>query len=134
MKTEVQGKLETGAAVAAPKTDARQRRQILPLARVRESADGYDVQVDLPAVEESALHVNVDNRTLTVEADTEQAAHGDYRVVREEFPPAHFRAAYELPERVDTTRIQARLQGGVLYLTLPLREEVKPRRIEIGAA
>jgi len=50
-----------------------------------------------------------------------------------ELPEARYRAAFDLPDHVDTAGIKAATKNGLLVLTLPKREEVKPRRIAVKA-
>ncbi len=103
-----------------------------PQGRVSETPDAFEVRLDLPGVEQKALNVSIEERTLTVEADSTVTPREGYKLVREEFAPARYRAMYEIPDRVDPSGIKASLSQGVLVLTLPKREEVKPRRIEIS--
>lgn len=109
-------------------------RTVVPAVHVNESADGYVLVAALPGTDDSRLHVTVEDRTLTIEAEADTGMREGYRLVREEFPPVRYRAVFELPERVDTKAIDAKLRNGMLRLVLPAREEVKPRRIEVKAA
>jgi HSP20 family molecular chaperone IbpA len=121
----------TGTKTAPVPQAKVSRPEVAPLVRVRETAEGYEFAAELPAVAESALHVTVEERTLAIEAETEWTPKEGYRLVREEFPAVRYRGVFEIPERVDAGGIRATLRNGVLRLSLPKREEVKPRRIAV---
>ena len=116
---------------AAPST-ATKRVQATPLARVVEGSDAYELKVELPGVDERDLRIDIEHRTLTVEGDSTVVERKGQRLVHEEFAPAAFRAVYELPEQVEAAAVTAKLVQGILTLTLPKREEVKPRRIAVN--
>ncbi len=131
MSKEIQKTTERDELMEQPV--AERRVQVVPRARVGETPEAYELTLDLPGVEEKALRVDIEQRTLTIEAESATVTHDGYRLVREEFPPAAYRAVYEMPEQVDVKAVKARLANGVLVVTLPKREEVKPRRIAVNA-
>lgn len=130
MSKEVQRNTERQDQAVQPVVE--RRAQVAPRARVGETKEAYELKVELPGVEEQALRIGIEQRTLTVEAESTTTARDGYRLVREEFPPAAYRAVFEVPEQVDASAIKARLANGVLTVTLPKREEVKPRRIAVN--
>lgn len=89
-----------------------------PAVDVLESRDGVQLVLDLPGVPPDAIQVQSENLTLTV-----QGVRQDRRI--------GWRRAFTLPATVDSTRIEARSENGVLYLTIPLLEAAKPRKIEV---
>jgi HSP20 family protein len=89
-----------------------------PAVDVLESQDGLRLILDVPGVPPDAIQVQTENLTLTV-----QGARADKRF--------GWRRAFTLPSTVDTARIEARAENGVLTLTLPLLEAAKPRKIEV---
>jgi len=89
-----------------------------PAVDILESRDGVQLVVDLPGVAPDAIQIQSENLTLTI-----QGIRQDRRI--------GWRRAFTLPPTVDATRIEARSENGVLYLTLPLLEAAKPRRIEV---
>ena len=70
---------------------------------------------------------------LSITAENTLETFRDYTLVLHELPEVRYRAAFDLPEHVDTAGIKAANKNGLLILTLPKREEVKPRRIAIAA-
>ena len=116
-----------------PDSQGVSRVEVTPATRVGESADALTVTVELPGVSENEIELTVEHRTLTVLAENTVQSFKDYTLMLTEIPEVRYRASFELPERVDTAGIKAASRNGLLILTLPKREEVKPRRIAIAA-
>lgn len=108
--------------------------KVSPMARVLESAAGYEIRLDVPGAVEKNVQINVEDQLLTIDAIREDAPIENARLIREEFPLADYRAVYEIPDRVDIEGIRAHLANGVLTLTLPKRDEARARRILVNAA
>lgn len=106
-----------------------QERYITPPVDIYETEDGLLVKADLPGVAKEGLDVRVENSLLTIRGKAAHAAPGD--PVYQEYELVNFFRQFELNERVDQSKISAELKHGVLTLTLPKAEEVKPRQIEV---
>ena len=109
------------------------RVEAAPLSRVSENDDGFTLTVELPGVGEKDVELTVEHRTLTISAENTVAQYKDHTLTFTEIPEVRYRAAFELPERVDAAGIRATMKNGLMILSLPKREEVKPRRIAITA-
>jgi HSP20 family molecular chaperone IbpA len=103
------------------------------VSRVAENPDALTLTVELPGVVEGEAELTLEHRTLSVKAENTAQSFTDYALMLTEIPEVCYRASFDLPERVDTAGIKAASRNGLLVLTLPKREEVKPRRIEIAA-
>ncbi len=109
------------------------RVELTPASRVLEGAEAYTLTVELPGVSEKEIELTLENRVLSITAENTLETFKDYALVLHELPEVRYRAAFDLPEHVDTAGIKAANKNGLLILTLPKREEVKPRRIAITA-
>lgn len=107
-------------------------RTLTPAAEVVESAQGLTLTVDLPGHAPEGIEVRVENDTLTVRSERKapERPEGE-RVLRAERPFGTWERAFVLPPTVDTARVEARFEHGVLTLTLPRREEARPRTIPV---
>ena len=114
------------------KTARTERTKVAPLMRFSEDEHAFVLRLNLPGVEQTGLQVQTENNTLTIEARREESAHAELKCVRQEFPIVDYRAAYELPDDVDPTAINAKLAHGVLTVTLKKREAAKPQRIAVS--
>lgn len=109
------------------------RVEVTPATRVEEGAEAFTLTVELPGVSDKAIELTLENRTLAITAENTVQSFNDYTLVLNEISEVRYRAAFDLPERVDTAGIKATNKNGLLILTLPKREEVKPHRIAITA-
>ena len=112
-------------------TQTATRRAIVPRHDVRETADAFIITAILPGIDRSDLETSVDNETLTVFARRTWTPPADWTAVYRETPLADYRLVLELDHRVNRDGVKAELNQGVLILTLPKAEALKPRRIEI---
>ncbi len=98
---------------------------------VWENADKLFVEVDVPGLELNQIEVTVEDNTLTV-AGKRPAVELE-NVVRycNERGSSEFRRVIQLPTETDSDRVDATLKNGVLTITLPKAEAVKPKRIEV---
>ena len=101
-----------------------------PLVDVETTEDGYTIRAEMPGVDKSGLEITVDNNELAIIGHrhaSEIPGEPVYREIRNN----DFRRVYELDPLIDTSRISARIEQGVLTLTLPKAESVKPRKIAV---
>jgi len=103
-----------------------------PAIDVRESTDALEIQAELPGIEPKDVEVSVENGVLTLKGNRafEKAAEGEtYHRVERVY--GAFERSFTLPTNVDPSKINAVYRHGVLHLTLPKREEAKPKAIAI---
>ena len=88
--------------------------------------------IDLPGHDPKAVQVKLENDTLTVRSERRRPQEDrTFGYVRAERVHGAFERAFVLPRSVDATKCEAKFENGVLTLTLPKREEAKPRSIAI---
>jgi len=104
----------------------------LPAASTREEADAYILELEMPGVSKSGIEITVENHELTITGHRSDKAPEGCEVVWQESHVADFRRTFELDMSIDTSRIIAKMEHGVLHLTLPKAESIKPRRITVG--
>ncbi|BBX37092.1 molecular chaperone [Mycolicibacterium mageritense DSM 44476 = CIP 104973] len=106
------------------------RPAVMPMDAWREG-EKFIVEFDLPGVDEDSLALDVERNVLTVHAKRPEVD-PDREMVSAERPRGVFSRQLFLGENLDTERIEAAYQGGVLRLTIPVAQAAKPRRIEIS--
>jgi HSP20 family molecular chaperone IbpA len=106
-------------------------RVMRPAVDVFENGDSISLLANLPGVAEEGLSLEVDSNQLTITGDLAidmpedmDSLHADVRFTR-------YQRAFTLSSELDTGKIAATLKDGLLSVTIPKREEVLPRRIEI---
>ena len=95
--------------------------------------DHYVVHLDLPGVDPGSVDLSVEDNALTVRAHRTTRPQGEgMQVVVAERPSGEFVRQLFLGEGLDTERIQATYDQGVLTLHVPVAERAKPRKIEVS--
>ncbi|AXL48582.1 heat-shock protein [Paraburkholderia caffeinilytica] len=120
------------SAVARRDTEQPARRITLtPAVDIYEDPQGVTLWADLPGVTKDKLDVKVHDSSLSIEAEAVVPTRANLRLQHAEVREPHFARTFTLSPDFDTSKIEANLQDGVLKLTIPRRDEARPRRIEV---
>ena len=121
--------ISTSPAVQSQENNHR-KYHITPSVDITSNEEGYLLRAELPGVDKEGLEITVDNGELTIIGHRKfpQVA-GD--VVYKEIRPYDFHRVYELDPSIDTTKIHARLDQGILTLTLPKAETIKVQKVTV---
>ena len=108
----------------------------IPAVNVRENDDSFLIEVAVPGLSKENFKVNLERNLLTISSELKhEKQEDDKNYSRREFSYQSFQRSFSLPDgSVDGERITARYNDGILNVTLPKREEIKPkppREIEI---
>lgn len=134
MRTDPFRELDRLAQQLTGTTGTWSRPSAMPMDAYREG-DEYVIVLDLPGVAEDALDIDVERNMLTVKAERRPAARAeDVHVELSERPLGAFSRQLVLADTLDTERIRADYDAGVLTLRIPIAERAKPRKIRIGGA
>jgi HSP20 family protein len=102
-----------------------------PPASVIEAGDGYTLEIEMPGVTKDGLDISVENNELTIigrrSLPTVQGT-----LIHHESRPENFRRTFELDPSIDADKISAKIEQGLVTLTLPKAEHVKPRKISVS--
>lgn len=110
---------------------AEQRRGWLqPQVNIIERPDGYHLEAEMPGVNRDGLEVLLEGNELTIIGHRKQNVEGAQLIYRESYD-RDFRRSFELDPTIDTAKISARMENGVLFLDIPKAEKVKPRKIKV---
>lgn len=99
---------------------------------IRETDEAIVVEAELPGFKKDEIEVSMEQGVLSINAQRKAAE--EHKGEQEHLTERRFTRvsrSFRLPLPVDESQVNAQLDGGVLTLTLPKREEVKPRRIEV---
>ena len=114
--------------------NAVQRRAeqfVTPVASVVEDGDAYLLKVEMPGVNKEGLEISVENNELTITGRRE-LAQIEGTLIHRESRTEDFRRVFELDPSIDTSKISAHMEQGILTLRLPKAEQVKPRKITVS--
>jgi HSP20 family protein len=105
---------------------------------IKETNDAFDVEVAAPGMKKDDFKVELDGNMLTISSEkTDEANEKEgERYSRREFSYQSFQRTFQLPKDVvDSDKIEARYENGLLHLVIPKKEEAKqrpPRMIQIS--
>ncbi|MER7568569.1 Hsp20/alpha crystallin family protein [Streptomyces sp. NPDC048523] len=95
------------------------------------SGDEFVVHFDLPGVDPETIELDVERNVLNVRAERRVPAPEGAEMIVAERPTGSFTRQLFLGDTLDTERIDASYDAGVLTLRIPVAEQAKPRRIQI---
>ncbi|HEY8025667.1 MAG TPA: Hsp20/alpha crystallin family protein [Burkholderiaceae bacterium] len=117
----------------APAGAAASRAHVSPRIDVTESASAYVVEAELPGVTKENVKISVEGKVVTLEAEIKRATErkeGE-TVVFAERTTEKFSRSFKLAADVDDARSVAKLENGILTLTLPKKEDLRPKQIQV---
>jgi HSP20 family protein len=99
---------------------------------VREDADHFYVEAELPGFRKDDVEITLENQTLTISAERKETEEkkGDFLLNERRY--TRFLRTFAMPPTVDEKHVDAKLNDGILTLTLKKREETKPRKITVS--
>lgn len=111
-------------------TPSRAEEYAAPDVNIFETADGYVVEAEMPGVGKDGLEITVEGNEIAITGRrSDEATPGEALFC--ERRSENYRRVFELDPVVDTGKISAHLEQGMLTLTLPKFEQVKPRKITV---
>jgi len=118
------------AAPTAATEPAAAREFVVPTVNIFETKDGYALEAEMPGVNKDGLEITLEGNEITlIGRRTPERVNGE--LLLQERSPADYRRVFELDPAIDTSRISARMEQGMLTLALPKSERVQPRKITV---
>jgi HSP20 family protein len=105
-----------------------------PSLDVAETATGYSVNLDVPGVTKNDVKIAIDGRRVSISAQTqhEDVKKDGERVIYRERSAASFARSFTLPEEIDQDASQAKLDNGVLSLTLAKKRAAAAKQLTVN--
>jgi HSP20 family protein len=113
-----------------PRAQVNASTFVAPEVNIFETKDGFVLEAEMPGVSKEGLEITVEGNEVTI-IGRRQAAPLPGEALFRESSTADFRRVFELDPAIDTTKVKARIEQGVLTLELPKSERVKPRKITV---
>jgi len=122
------GTVQTEARRAAQANTGRE--YVSPDVNIFETKDGYVLEAEMPGVSKEGLEITLEGNEITIVGHRNNEMPTGTPLFRER-RPVDFRRVFELDPAIDTAKIAAKMDQGLLTLTLPNSEKVKPRKISV---
>ena len=113
----------------ADRTQAEQF--IVPPASVIEAGDGYTLELEMPGVAKDGLDISVENNELTI-VGRRSLPKIEGALIHHESRPENFQRTFKLDPSIDGDKISAKIEQGLVSLTLRKAEHIKPRKIPVS--
>ena len=107
-------------------------RYFVPATDIFETEDALTVVMEVPGVGREAIDISLENNVLKIEAKIDPAKYDGMEPLYTEYNIGHFARSFTLSNKIDRQQISAKLEDGVLTLTLKKAQEAIPRKIAIG--
>ena len=103
----------------------------VPSATFTERPEDYELKVMLPGIGKDDAELHMDGKALTLKTHAKYQHPAGFRVVASEFERTNYAMSVDLPEMADSAALAAKLENGVLTVTVKKRAETQARKIEI---
>ena len=104
--------------------------QSLPV-NIWETNEAYHAALLAPGIDEQSINVTVHEDTLAIEGELKFQAPQGAQMVWQEFTPVKFRRSLRLGSAVESTRVEATYNNGILFVTMPKAEHARPRQVQV---
>jgi HSP20 family protein len=101
----------------------------LPSVNIRESSEGFDVEMAAPGFSKDEFKIELNNDVLTISSEkkVENETKEGENFSRREFSYQSFSRSFTLPNTVNSDKIGAKYENGILKVSIPKKEEAKPK-------
>jgi HSP20 family protein len=113
-----------------PQPMNKERLFVPPNVNIVETKDGFILEAEMPGVAKDGLDISVEDNLLTITGRRQPDP--SVNLLYRESNPVDYRRVFELDPSIETGKINARIEQGVLTLNLPKTEKVKPHRITVN--
>ncbi len=117
------------AGSCKPGEDCEESR--MPLVNINENDAGYVITIELPGVDKKDLEVSVEGKELVVTAERSEKVESE-GLLRREIRSEKYKRSFTLGDAIDAESIKAKLENGVLKVTLSRRPESVGRKVDVS--
>ena len=107
-------------------------RPWMPPVNIRETQESYRLEAEIPGLTKDDIQITLENNVLRLagERKLDEATKNSYQRIERAY--GSFSRSFVLPSQVNTEKVEASFQDGVLTITVPKAEQAKPRKININ--
>lgn len=104
----------------------------VPAVNISENAEQYSVEMAAPGLEKEDFKIELNRGVLTISSEkkTENTAHENDKITRQEYSYQSFTRSFSLPETADSDHVSATYNRGILYVSIPKKNEAKAKPIK----
>lgn len=104
----------------------------LPAVNIKEDEDGFEVEMSAPGLDKKDFKIELNKSVLTISSEkkAENETKEGQQFTRREFSYQSFSRSFTLPETVEGEKIKAKYENGILSVSIPKKEEAKPKPVK----
>ena len=105
---------------------------VVPRVNITENENFFHLEAETPGMKDKDINIEVHNGVLTIKGNKENESDKkkeNYHI--REFKEQSFERSFKLSDRIDTGKVAAKIDNGVLRVDLPKHEQIKPQKIEV---
>ncbi|MBR3221742.1 MAG: Hsp20/alpha crystallin family protein [Kiritimatiellae bacterium] len=103
----------------------------VPSATFTEKPAEYELKIEIPGIAKADAELHIEGKTLTLKTHSKYQNPAGFRQVAAEFERTNYAMSADLPEMADPSTLAAKLENGVLTVTIRKRPETQPKKIDI---
>ena len=103
----------------------------VPSATFTEKPAEYELKIEIPGIAKADAELHIEGKTLTLKTHSKYQNPAGFRQVAAEFERTNYAISADLPEMADPSTLAAKLENGVLTVTIQKRPETQPKKIDI---
>ena len=103
----------------------------VPSATFTEKPADYELKIEIPGIAKADAELHIEGKTLTLKTHSKYQNPAGFRQVAAEFERTNYAMSADLPEMADPSTLAAKLENGVLTVTIQKRPETQPKKIDI---
>lgn len=107
-------------------------KRYVPATDIVETEKELLLYMDMPGVGKDNVNVKLEKSVLKIEGQVNMKTYSDLKPLYTEYNIGNYSRSFELSKKIDQTKIEAKMEDGVLFLTLPKVPEMQPRNIAIN--
>ena len=112
--------------------ETNSKKVYVPVADIYETEDLYSMKMEIPGVPKENLDISIENNELTISAKSAIEEKTEEKCRYSEFSSMDYKRSFRIGNDIDRSKVEAKLENGVLTLLLHKHETVKPRKITIN--
>ena len=109
-----------------------EEKYTVPTATFQERPEDYELKIMVPGVGKADAELHIEGRTLTLKTHANYQNPAGFKQVATEFERANYAMSVDLPEMADPATLTAKLENGVLAITVRKRLEKQAKKIDIA--
>ncbi|MFA3781731.1 Hsp20/alpha crystallin family protein [Melioribacteraceae bacterium 4301-Me] len=104
---------------------------VAPLIDIYETDENFYLIAQMPGVTKDNIKIKLENGHLVIMGRIDYDSHVNRKYVLKEIESGNFYRKFKISDNINTDKIDAKLENGLLEVTLPKQEKIRPRRIDI---